>query len=100
LTIAKLVNNEIWGSTKAGIREDFYVIGHWAPDGTLESIFFFLHHRLRWEDIGLNPEYIRLVAYEENGGGLLLEPRVVMGERRRKKNEMYEGPPPLSLASL
>jgi hypothetical protein len=99
LIIAELVSNEIFGSTQA-IREDFYVIGHWERDGTLESIFFFLHHGLRTEDIGLNPEYIRLAAHEEDGGGLVLRPRVLTGERRRVHNEQFEGPPPLELASL
>lgn len=92
LLIAELVSQQIFGSTEA-VREDFYAIGHWNKDGTLVSIFFYLNHRLRIEDVGLNPEYIRVVAREEegDGGGLVLKPEVVTGECREERNDCAEG---------
>jgi hypothetical protein len=90
LIIAKLVSNEIFGSSEA-VREDFRLIGHWTKDGTLEAIFFYLNHRLRIEDFGLNPKYIRVVACEDDNGEIVLRPRVVDGERREEKNNCAEG---------
>ncbi|KAK3292106.1 uncharacterized protein B0H64DRAFT_376692 [Chaetomium fimeti] len=90
LTIAKVVSKQIFGSTEA-VREDLRPIGFWAKDGTLEAIFFYLNHRLRIEDVGLNPEYIRVAAREGGDGELVLEPAVVMGERREENNHQAEG---------
>ncbi|KAG7284685.1 hypothetical protein NEMBOFW57_009294 [Staphylotrichum longicolle] len=101
LVIAKLVSNEIFGSTEA-IREDFRPICHWNKDGTLEAIFFYLNHRLRFEDVGFNPEYISVFAGENEHGELVLRPRVVNGMRRKESNDEAEGrrSPQLELASL
>ncbi|KAL2256624.1 hypothetical protein VTK26DRAFT_1391 [Humicola hyalothermophila] len=90
LIIAELASKQIFGSTEA-VREDLQPIGWWTEDGTLDAIFFYLHHRLRVEDVGLNPEYIRVVAREEDGGGLVLVPKVVTGERRKANNDRAEG---------
>ncbi len=78
LIIAELVSNEMFGSTGA-VREDLQAIGRWTADGTLRAVFFYLHHRLRKEDVGLNPEYILVAAREEDGGQLVLRPWVVTG---------------------
>ncbi len=90
LKIAELVSNAMFGSTEA-IREDFRLISRWEPDRTLGAIFFHLHHRLSRSDVGLNPELIRVTAQEDEGGRLVLRPRVVTGEHRRRKNERAEG---------
>jgi hypothetical protein len=89
LFIAKMVSQDIFGSTEA-VRGDFYHIGSWEKDGTLRAISFWLNHRLRIEDVSLNPKYIRVVVGEDDSGELVFEPYEIMGERRERKNYMAD----------
>ncbi len=90
LIIAQLVNNEVFGSTEA-VWEDLQVIGRWRADGTQRGIFFYLNHRFRKEDVGLNPEYVCVFAREDDGGQFVLRPHIVTGERRATDNARAEG---------
>jgi hypothetical protein len=90
LKIAEVVSNAMFGSTEA-IREDFQISSWWETDNTLGAIFFYLNHRLGMDDVGLNPELIRVYAQEDEGGRLVLKPSVVTGERRKRYNDEAEG---------
>ncbi len=89
-TIAELVSTAIFNSTEA-IRHNLQVVGLWETDGTLGAIMFCLHHRLGVDDVGLDPEYIAVFATEDDDGGLVLVPKVLTGERRKRRNEQADG---------
>jgi hypothetical protein len=89
LPIAELVSNILFASTEP-IHQPFRIIGHWAGDGTLEAIYFILNHRLGVNNIGLDPEFLRVVA-KDIDGKLVLETWVITGERRKHENARCEG---------
>jgi hypothetical protein len=89
LTIAELVSNAMFGSTEP-ISQPFRPIGRWGLDGSLEAVFFILNYRLGIDDIGLNPEYLWVVA-EDIDGKLVFRTSVITGERREHDNARYEG---------
>ena len=94
----------------AETRSEQSVLGHClqrsldARRGVLLRAFY-LDHRIRKEDAGLNPEYICIFAREEYGGQLVLRPEMVTGESRATDNDQAKGrdettPPGPELALL
>jgi hypothetical protein len=87
--IAELVCNILFGSTEP-IHQPFRIFGRWVKDGTLEAVYFILSHRLGVNNIGLDPEFLRMVARDVDGK-LVLRTSVIIGERRRHENAQCEG---------